>query len=101
LLPFEAPEHRGRSILEHITATVTFSDGHTENDQFPYPWVYTDPDADPWSTTNMRNPNFIVRVQFPPSAASASRYSSLIRYILDHTREEDGTTRLQECPHAR
>jgi hypothetical protein len=46
------------------------------------------------------NPNFITRVQLPPAGTNTSRYSDLIRYILDHTRS-DGTTILQECPKLR
>jgi hypothetical protein len=100
LIPFQSPDHSGATTFEHVQATVTFPDGHQETEDFPYRWSYTDPGADPWSPQNMPNANFVTRVQLPPSNADVSRFSELIRYILNHTRE-NGTTILQECPRQR
>ncbi|HEV8020143.1 MAG TPA: hypothetical protein VGP41_02695 [Candidatus Lustribacter sp.] len=97
LVPFQAPDHSGPLTYEHVNATVTFPDRHTESDNFPYRWVYADPDSDPWSPRNLPNPNFSTHVQLPPSGTDTSRYPEVIRYILNHTRA-DGTTILQECP---
>ncbi len=100
LIPFEAPDHSGSTTFEHVRATVTFPDGHTQTEDFPYRWSYTDPGADPWSPRNLPNPNFPAHVQLPPPGADTSRFAEVIRYILNHTRE-DGTTILQECPRRR
>jgi hypothetical protein len=100
LIPFQAPDHSGSITYEHVRATVTFPDGHTQSDEFPYRWAYADPADDPWSQQNMQNANFITRVQLPPAGSNASRFGDVIRYILDHTRT-DGTTVLQECPRQR
>jgi hypothetical protein len=100
LIPFQSPDHAGSTTFEHVRATVTFPDGHSESEEFPYRWSYTDPGADPWSARNMPNANFITHVQLPPPGANESRFPEVIRYILDHTRE-DGTTILQECPRQR
>ena len=100
LVPYQAAEHAGTITYEHINATVTFPDGHTENADFPYRWAYADPGNDPWSPANMSNPNFTTRVQPPLPGTDTSRYPEVIRYILDHTRS-DGTTVLQECPQQR
>ena len=99
-IPFQSPDHAGPTTFEHVQATVTFPDGHQETEQFPYRWSYTDPAADPWSPQNMPKENFDTRLQPPPPSANVSRFSDLIRYILNHTRE-DGTTILQECPRQR
>ncbi len=79
---------------------MTFPDGHTQSEEFPYRLSYASPADDPWSATNMSNTNFITRVQSPPPGTDVSRYAETIRYILNHTRS-DGTTILQECPHQR
>jgi len=101
LIPFEAPDRNGTITYEHIRATVTYPDGHTESAEFPYRWSYRDPSDDPWSPHNMNDPNFPTRVQMPPEGADESRFPEVIRYILDHTRRETGTTTLQECPKPR
>ena len=100
LIPIQSPDHNGALTFEHIRATVTFGDGHTQSEEFPYRWSYSDPNIDPWSPRNMPNPDFPAHVQLPPPGANTSRYPELIRYILDHTRS-DGTTILQECPRQR
>lgn len=100
LIPFQGPDHAGPVTYEHVRATVTFPDGHTQSDEFPYRWAYSDPADDPWSPRNLPNPNFTTRVQLPPPGTNTSRFPELIRYILDHTRP-DGTTILQECPRQR
>jgi hypothetical protein len=100
LVPYESPDHNGSAILEHVQATVTFPDGHKQTEPFPYRFVYPDADPDPWSARNVRNPNFVAVVLPPPPGANVSRYSELIRYILDHTLQ-NGRTVLQECPRLR
>ena len=79
---------------------MTFPDGHSQSEEFPYRWAYVNSTDDPWSALNIPNVNFITRVQQPPPGTNVSRYSETIRYILDHTRS-DGTTILQECPRQR
>lgn len=100
LIPYQQPDHRGGLTYEHVNATVTFPDGHKENADFPYPFVYNDPGSDPWSPQNMPNPDFPTHVQFPPPGTDTTRYPDVIRYVLGHTRS-DGTTVLQECPEQR
>jgi hypothetical protein len=100
LIPFQKPDQNGAITYEHVQATVTFPDGHTEMEEFPYRWAYSDPAADPWSARNLPNPNFVTHVQLPPPGANVDRYPEVIRYILNHTRG-DGTTILQECPRQR
>ena len=100
LIPFQLPDRAGAITYEHILATVTFPDGHKESAEFPYRWPYTDPGDDPWSPRNLPNTSFFTRVQLPPAGANTNRYPEVIRYILDHTRN-DGTTVLQECPRQR
>ena len=100
LIPFQNPDRRGATLSEYVRATVTFPDRHTQTEDFPYRFVYTDPADDPWSAQNMRNDNFITRVQLPPPGQNVSRLPELIRYIIDHTRQ-NGTTVLQECPRQR
>jgi hypothetical protein len=97
LVPFLAPDHRGSLTYEHVNATVTFPDGHKEDANFPYTFVYADPGSDPWSQQNLPNPNFPTHVQQPPPGTDTTRYPDVIRYVLSHTRS-DGTTVLQECP---
>jgi hypothetical protein len=100
-IPEGPPSMRGSTSYETIRATVRFPDGHQESDDFPYPWIYPDAaDTDPWSARNVRVANLTVHAQLPPSETDASRFSPVIRYILDHTRA-DGTTVLQECPKLR
>ena len=97
LEPFRAADHRGSVTYEYINVEVTFPDGHTEEANFPYPFVYGNPGNDPWSPMNLPNPDFPTPVQLPPRGTDRSRYPDVIRYVLDHTRP-DGTTVLQECP---
>ena len=100
LIPFQSPDHTGPITYEHVRATVTFPDSHSQSDDFPYRWAYSDPGDDPWSARNLPNPNFTTRVQLPPPGTNTTRYPEVIRYILAHTRT-DGTTILQECPRQR
>jgi len=100
LIPFQAPDHSGSITYEHVRATVTFPDGHTESNEFPYRWAYADPANDPWSRQNLPDANFVTRVQLPAPGTDTHRFPDVIRYILDHTRP-DGTTVLQECPRQR
>jgi hypothetical protein len=99
-IPYAAPRSDGATVYEPVQATVTFPDGHKETARFPYSWVYTDGErTDPWSQTNLRNPNFQTTLQLPPPGADRSGYPSLIQYILAHT-DLGGYTDLPDCPKA-
>jgi hypothetical protein len=108
--PYEAPRYRNGTAYEPIQAKVTFPDGHTQSEKFPYPWIYPDGEQnDPWSDTNLRKAQSQVRpggeppealLQLPPPGADTSNYPSLIQYILSHT-DANGYTVLKPCPKAR
>ena len=99
-LPYAAPRNEGGTVYEPVQATVTFPDGHKETARFPYSWVYPDGErTDPWSQTNLRNPNFETTLQLPPPGSDRSGYPALIQYILMHT-DMAGYTDLPECPKA-
>jgi hypothetical protein len=85
--------------IEHVYAVVTFPDGHNERADFPYPWVYHDPEEnDPWSSTQLRlHPTSPVLMQLPPPGVDTTAYPELIRYIIKHT-GSDGSTVLHDCP---
>lgn len=100
LLPFQSPDHSGSVTFEHVRATVAYPDGHKESQEFPYRFAYSDPADDPWSKVNLPNDKFPTRVQLPPPGANTARYADVIRYIIDHTRQ-NGLTTLQECPKPR
>jgi len=98
-LPDDKPRIVGNVSYETVRATVHYPDGHTNSDDFPYPWVYTDyMETDPWSPMNVRRTDLVAFAQLPPPGADTGRYSGLIRYILDHT-NPNGSTVLQPCPH--
>ncbi len=96
--PIAAPKYDHGAASEPVEATVTFPDGHHESALFPYPWIYSNGEqSDPWSDTNLKNPNFITTLRFPPAGADASTYPPLIQYILKHT-DPQGYTYLKPCP---
>ncbi len=77
---------------------MTFPDGHTESARFPYPWVYPNAEqTDPWSNTNLKDPDFVTTLRFPPPGTDPSTFPPLIQYILKHT-DTGGYTNLQPCP---
>ncbi len=97
-IPSESPKIVGSISYETIRATVHYPDGHSESDDFPYPWVYSDwMNTDPWSPLNVAKNNLTVFAQLPPPGADTHRYNDVIRYILDHT-TPSGHTVLQPCP---
>jgi hypothetical protein len=99
--PTAAPKYNNGTASEPVEATVTFPDGHRESARFPYVWVYPDGEqTDPWSDTNLKNPNFVTTLRFPPAGADPSVYPPLIQYILKHT-DPQGYTNLQPCPPSR
>jgi hypothetical protein len=98
-IPSEPPRIVGNTSYETIQTTVHFPDGHTESEDFPYPWVYADyMDTDPWSPINVRKTNLVVFAQLPPPGADVQRYPEIVRYVLDHTKPNGGTV-LAPCPH--
>jgi len=100
-LPYGSPHYDKGTAYEPVGATVTFPDGHKETSRFPYVWVYPDGEhTDPWSETNLKNPNYETTLQLPPPGADRSTYPALIQYILAHT-DERGYTDLPECPKTR
>jgi len=100
-LPYNSPHYDKGTAYEPVQATVTFPDGHQEKARFPYPWVYPDGEhTDPWSETNLKNPNYETTLQPPPPGADRSTYPALIQYILAHT-DARGYTDLPECPKTR
>ena len=97
--PKGAPHYRNGAASEVVDATVHFADGHTERARFPYPWVYQNGEHDdPWSSTNLRNENFEVLVQFPPAGFALSADDTYVKYILDHSDPRNGLTPLPPCP---
>ena len=99
--PYAAPRYNNGTASEPVEATVTFPDGHRETARFPYPWLYPNGEqTDPWSDTNLKNPNFITTLRFPPAGSDPATYPPLIQYILKHT-DSGGYTNLQPCPQGR
>jgi hypothetical protein len=97
-IPSESPKIVGNVAYETIRATVHYPDGHSDSEEFPYPWVYSDwMDTDPWSPINVRRSNTVVFAQMPPPGSDTRRYNEVVRYILDHT-NPNGSTVLQPCP---
>jgi len=98
-VPTDPPKIVGDVASETISAMVHYPDGHTESEELPYPWVYSDwMDTDPWSPINIRRvPKPTVFAQLPPPGSDTHRYNEVVRYILDHT-NPNGSTVLQPCP---
>ncbi|HEX3467461.1 MAG TPA: hypothetical protein VHT05_05215 [Candidatus Elarobacter sp.] len=97
-IPYAAPKYSNGTASEPIEAKVTFPDGHRETARFPYPWVYPDGEhTDPWSDTNLKDPNFVTTLRLPPPGSDPSTFPPLIQYILKHT-DPQGFTYLQPCP---
>ncbi|MDQ6944558.1 MAG: hypothetical protein M3169_18825 [Candidatus Eremiobacteraeota bacterium] len=99
-LPHDAPRYSNGTAYETVRATVSFMDGHSETAEFPYKWVYPNGEqTDPWSSTNLKKPDFTIAMQLPPVGA-ATNLPPLILYIVKHT-GPDGFTDLAECPKGR
>ena len=98
--PTAAPRYSNGTAYEPVQATVSFPDGHTESARFPYPWIYPNGEqTDPWSDTNLKNPNFVTTLHFPPPGTDMSTFPDLIKYIIKHT-DPGGYTDLPDCPKA-
>ena len=99
-LPHNAPRYSNGTAYETVRATVSFMDGHTETAEFPYQWVYPNGEqTDPWSSTNLKKPDFEIPMQLPPPGA-ATNLPPLIQYIVKHT-GPSGFTDLADCPKGR
>jgi len=99
--PTGPPDYRSGTAFEPVQATVTFPDGHRESAVFPYKWVYPNGEqTDPWSSTNLKNPNFVTVLHFPPPGMDRSSFPPLIQYIINHT-DSGGYTDLPDCPPGR
>ena len=97
-LPTSAPHVSGGTMTERIRATVSFADGHTETATFPYLWVYPKGEqTDPWSATNLRDPNLTVAMQLPPPGTDVKTLPPIIAYVVAHT-DARGFTTLANCP---
>lgn len=93
-----APRYDNHTAYENVNATVSYPDGHTATAFFPYKWVYPDGErTDPWSNTNLKNPDFEIPAQLPPADMDPSTFDPIITYILKHT-SKDGITNLVPCP---
>lgn len=97
-VPHDAPHYSNGTASERVFATVSFPDGHKETAEFPYRWIYPNGEQnDPWSTTNLKRPDYTISLQPPPPGANVANYPPLIQYIIKHT-GPDGLTDLPECP---
>lgn len=96
--PTAAPRYSNGTAYEPVEAMVTFPDGHRQAARFPYAWVYPDGErTDPWSDTNLKNPNFVTVLRYPPPGTDPSSFPPLIQYIIRHS-DAGGYTNLQPCP---
>jgi hypothetical protein len=74
---------------------VHFADGSRQSLFLDYPWYYASEAANPWSSQNIKDPNFPTRFQ-PPPAAKVGGEPELVRYVVAHS-TADGMTLLREC----
>lgn len=95
-IPTGAEQYVNGRFYETIRATIEFADGHSESGVFPYPWVYTNQNDDPWAPQNLRKAMH-ARAQFPPPGATLGDADRVVRLVLQYTRP-DGTTTLPLCP---
>jgi hypothetical protein len=99
LVPATAPAIGRSGIwLETIRVTISFGDGHSENGVFPYPFIYQNEAADPWSPPNLSK-EMTVRVPLPPPGIDLGAADRAVLMTLRYTRL-DGTTLLPPCPGA-
>lgn len=96
-IPTARAQYQDGTAYERIKAIVSFPDGHKETAEFPYRWVYPNGEqTDPWSSTNLRRPNFAVTLQQPPAGSDLTAFPPLIQYVLRHT-DASGYTQLRNC----
>lgn len=91
-------EPRTRGFYVDIRMSVHFADGSTQSLILDYPWYYPSEAANPWSSQNLRDPNFPTRFQRPPADKIAEE-PELVRYVMQHS-TADGLTLLSDCPQA-
>ncbi|HEY4441001.1 MAG TPA: hypothetical protein VGN14_11150, partial [Candidatus Elarobacter sp.] len=97
-IPFAPPDYRNGTAYEPVKAIVTFGDGHKEEAKFPYRWIYPNGEqTDPWSSTNLKNPDFPTTLKRPPDGTDTSTFDPLIKYIIGHS-DPQGYTDLPDCP---
>lgn len=96
LVPAAAPTiSRSGMWLETIRVMMTFRDGHSESGVFPYPFVYRNEAADPWSPPNLSK-DIAVPVPLPPPGTDLSNADRVVLETLRYTRG-DGRTVLPPC----
>jgi hypothetical protein len=99
-VPAGPPRVVSGTFYERVKAMVVFSDGHAETAEFPYYWVYPNGEqTDPWSSTNMRRPDFTTTMQSPPPGTDTKTFAPVLQYVLAHT-GANGYTNLRECSRA-
>jgi hypothetical protein len=85
------------TAYETIAILARFADGRREQVTFAYPWVYANFEAnDPWSSSNLRNRDFVTFVQQPPEGFDLTTLPPLVVYVLAHT-DARGATNVPHC----
>lgn len=87
---------RTRGFWVDIRMSVHFADGSSQSMLLDYPWYYPGEAANPWSDRNVKDPNFPMRFQPPPSGKAPDE-PQLVRYVVEHSTAE-GLTLLRDCP---
>jgi hypothetical protein len=87
-----------RGFYVDIRMSVHFADGSSQSLILDYPWYYSSEASNPWSTQNLKDPNFPMRFQSPPVARAAAE-PALVQYVAAHSTPE-GLTLLRDCPGA-
>jgi len=95
-VPTRASTYANGRWYETIRTIVEFPDGHTETAIFPYPWIYTNQNDDPWAPQNL-NKRMAARAQLPPAGTDVADADRLVKLVLQYTRP-NGTTVLPLCP---
>lgn len=95
-VPEGASAQHGGAWYETIRVTISFRDGHAESGTFPYPFVYANEAADPWSPPNLTK-DIAVPAQLPPPGTDLSGADRAVVLTLQYT-NQNGRTTLPPCP---